>query len=309
MKKAKTHFQHYYSYYGLVFNSELPLNLPTTSPAKADVTVRYHQPAISQHADKTAYQSLPNGLFFTIKNIASFLVTDGQSIEITPKQNVDINIVKLYVLGMCTAAILRYRGFLVFHGTSIVFKEHAILLLGQKGAGKSSLAAALQQKGCAILCDDIAPIQFIQNKPTVKKGLSHVKLMPDTMNAIGLPQDDNLYKRIAKNAPKRKVSFDTAIKINEHYPLKTIIVLDWNGAKGLQKLAGADCFLSLTMHLFFSQLRKNVNSEIDKNEFNQCAQIASVTNILAREREASPAIMVQNIEKTLDIINELASVD
>ena len=59
------------------------------------------------------------------------------------------------VLVDCNAALLHQRELLVLHASAIATVRGAVILIGKTATGKSSLAAAFYQRGCAVLTDEI----------------------------------------------------------------------------------------------------------------------------------------------------------
>ncbi len=55
--------------------------------------------------------------------------------------------VRLFLLGSVMGAVLHYRGVTPLHGNGFVHEGGAVLVLGNMGVGKSTLAAALVKKG------------------------------------------------------------------------------------------------------------------------------------------------------------------
>jgi hypothetical protein len=55
------------------------------------------------------------------------------------------------------AAVL--RGLEVLHAGAVAIEDGAVVLLGTSGAGKTSLAAALERRGATFLCDDVLAVE------------------------------------------------------------------------------------------------------------------------------------------------------
>jgi hypothetical protein len=60
-----------------------------------------------------------------------------------------------YLVGPILAFVLRRRGALLLHGSSVAMGKAAVTFLGPSGAGKSTLAAALAKRGFSLLADDL----------------------------------------------------------------------------------------------------------------------------------------------------------
>lgn len=81
--------------------------------------------------------------------------------------------------------ILCRMGMVSFHAAALAKDGRAILLMGQKGAGKSTLAAALQQMGWTLLADDLVRIRHAEGLWHAVPGMRRNKLKTDVMIALG----------------------------------------------------------------------------------------------------------------------------
>jgi|GEM_PF-3431236 len=50
------------------------------------------------------------------------------------------------------------KGYLVLHGSCVLFGQHAICIVGRSGSGKSTLAAALCSRGARLVADGMTPV-------------------------------------------------------------------------------------------------------------------------------------------------------
>lgn len=85
--------------------------------------------------------------------------------------------VEAYLLGPVLGCLLRLRGGVVLHACVVDTGDGAVVLTGPKGAGKSTLAAAL---GLPVLSDDLAPIAWRDGRPWVEPGYPRLRLWDDT---------------------------------------------------------------------------------------------------------------------------------
>jgi len=63
-----------------------------------------------------------------------------------------------YLLGPVLGLLLRLRGVTCLHASAVSFGNRAIVFVGSEGAGKSTTAAMLAQKGCAVISDDVVAL-------------------------------------------------------------------------------------------------------------------------------------------------------
>ena len=161
------HPQQDYFAYGLRIRSPLALPFQTlhstpTSKLGADVTIRIGPtPAGLPNPIWKAPQreSVPGAfLMTTVDNVARYLVTDGRDILVEPCGGSWPEIAA-FLVDVPFAALLRQRGLTTLHASAVEAQGGAALFAGCSGAGKSSLAAALVRRGCALVSDDIAAVQ------------------------------------------------------------------------------------------------------------------------------------------------------
>ena len=120
----------------------------------------------------------------------------------------------------------------------------ALILLGEKGAGKSTLAAALSLSGCSLLCDDIVPIVESEDSgiPAVLPGISRAKLLPDAYkNLIGSIETaalnyDGISKYYTDLPQEQKTVPLTAVLYLEQKPIESVEIQSVSGMKKFQKL-------------------------------------------------------------------------
>ncbi len=97
------------------------------------------------------------------------------------------------VMGPATGALLRLRGKTVLHGSSVTVGTKTLLFLGASGAGKSTMAAALQARGGQVLTDDLV---VLDESGRVLPGWRWLKLWPDSARFV--PGTNRLHELTTK---------------------------------------------------------------------------------------------------------------
>ncbi len=122
-----------------------------------------------------------------IKNIAEFYVEKGSVIIYEPHERASFETIKLYLLGSCMGAVLLQRRILPLHGSCLNIKGEGVLITGDSGAGKSTIAAALCKKGFRMLTDDVAAIVYQESRrPLVCPGYPSQKLWEDAIDRMDI---------------------------------------------------------------------------------------------------------------------------
>ncbi|MEM7405728.1 MAG: hypothetical protein AAF458_10575 [Pseudomonadota bacterium] len=89
-----------------------------------------------------------------------------------------------YFMGPIAGLWLRLDGASPLHASVVRIGDRAVAFAGAASAGKSTLAAALNQRGCPVLSDDICVVQFIDGVPWVTPGYPRVNLWPESGAAL-----------------------------------------------------------------------------------------------------------------------------
>lgn len=89
-----------------------------------------------------------------------------------------------YLLGPVMGFILRRRGVLALHASSVRLFDSAVVLCGPSGSGKSTTAAALALRGVPVLAEDISPIIEERGRLLVEPGYPRVCLWPGAVEIL-----------------------------------------------------------------------------------------------------------------------------
>jgi hypothetical protein len=83
--------------------------------------------------------------------------------------------------------VLVRRGLVSFHAAALAGGDGAVLVMGDKGMGKSTLSSALQQRGWSCVADDLARVAEDEAGAwRTFAGLRDTKLLADSIAALGL---------------------------------------------------------------------------------------------------------------------------
>ena len=89
------------------------------------------------------------------------------------------------------ALCLLHRGDLALHAAAVEINGSALMLVAPGGSGKTTLAAAFAQAGYRVLSEDVTCIT-IDGHPAIVPGPAMLRLRPDVISSIELPQADVL---------------------------------------------------------------------------------------------------------------------
>jgi hypothetical protein len=164
--------------------------------------------------------------------------------------------------------LLRQRGYLVLHASAVACRHRAAVFLGASGWGKSTLAAALHQRGFPFIADDVVAIDTGKAVPVVLPGVPQVKLWPDAVAA--LHEDTAALPRVHPQFEKRVRPLSAPI-VTEPAPLGRLYVLADGPAPALEPVAPREALVELLRHSYGARTLQHVRREA---HFLQCAAVA-----------------------------------
>ena len=112
-------------------------------------------------------------------------VHEGREIVIEPAPGADERALRLVILGNGLGALLHQRGLLVLHASSVAIAGLAVVFPGFSGAGKSTMAAALNRRGHPLVADDVVAVRAEADNWLVLPAFPQVKLYPEAAESLG----------------------------------------------------------------------------------------------------------------------------
>lgn len=186
----------HYQIYGITLSSNQPLPIltPASTATTTDIKVHLTESNLS-HSDKRIH---PGGWYQKPKadGIYYYLSLGGSkqklNVEIAPNgKQIWINWVNLplveitaMLIGCVIGTALRLQGKICLHSSVIKVDNYAIAIIGAKGAGKSTTAAALAKQGYPILADDIAVLTDCGDTFLVQPGYPRLRLWKSAVNQL-----------------------------------------------------------------------------------------------------------------------------
>lgn len=213
-----------YSYraYGLTITSDraMPMLAPCEGE-RADVSVTFvgDRPELKEDTSGTLVYPRPSsassilnvwrtadgGFRLTARfrdEYCTFVVDpEGKEVLVAWAEKTPLQDVLLYLVGPVLGVVLRLRGNVCLHGSALACEGYSFVLIGSKGAGKSTMAAALIERGCSMLTDDVAVLTEAGGRFLVQPGYPGVRLRPQA--AATLFQDEEELPALWSDADER----------------------------------------------------------------------------------------------------------
>lgn len=299
-----TSFQ--YKTYGLVIHSEFEIEglVLASSTETPDVEFKLSKLDVAPYSLIKGFlikEVTPEGFLYGIKDLATFLITDGKTVLADPLTQ-ESERWQMYLLGSVMGALLQQRGFLTLHGSAFLFNDRAHLILGASGMGKSSIAMALHQKGFEFLTDDICAINFNDaGIPYLFYGSRHIKLWEDAIKNLDTAQEQ--MARVRQNLPKFRLLLEEGNHDVTH-ALGHIFALNITRLEDdivtFNKLNTLENLQFLNLNVYRKQFLQDMN--LEKNAFHMLSQLANSASgvVLSRtQARTNVRFVAEKIEEFL----------
>ena len=184
----------YYNAFGLTIASDFELpELSEAAPGAAALTIRRRaidHPALATMRN-TAIDFKGDQQLLAWETVGAFLVSHEENrIDVDPVPGLDPRLLSFPLLGPVLATYLHYGGCFVLHASAVSVNGEGVVLLGDKGAGKSTTASALVTAGHTLLSDDVVAIRFCPDgPPLIQPAFGQVKLTESAAEVMSLDAD------------------------------------------------------------------------------------------------------------------------
>ena len=149
----------------------------------------------------------PRECLLTVPEVGSFYAVEGREVIYSAVPGADPEWVRLYLNGQVLVALLHQRKIISFHASSFVYDGRGVMILGETGAGKSSVTLAFALNACpdpetgiagdeqpgdsnpkpaGFLTDDLTPVVFEGSSPCIMPLNRKVKIRQDTAEELGI---------------------------------------------------------------------------------------------------------------------------
>lgn len=287
---------------GLLFQSDIALTEYTSVPAgnpdavieTGERAARAAAAAEPQTWEYDGFQASSLGPVIVVPDVAAYLVTGGNRIDVSPVEGSDPGMVRLYLIGSAIGMLFHQRGQVILHGAAVVQPSGITLFTGPSGAGKSTLAAHLAGRGHAVLGDDTLPLDWEGgNAPKAWPGARVFKLCQDAADRL----ETTGQTRIAQSY--EKIFVDNPCPVPEMpVPLAEIVLLERTEATPeLTRMDGLEAVAMIARNTYRPEYLRLIGTE--GRHFEQIAALSTHvrTYRLARPWDAT------RLDETLDLLS------
>ncbi len=228
------------------------------------------------------YQINSSDVLLKIDNIGKYWIKDKKTIVIDRILGVSDADIALYLLGTCFAYIVMLNGGFAIHGSAIKIGDSCIIFTGDSGAGKSTTAARLIEKGYSLLADDVCVITFdTKGRAIVHPAYPQLKLWDNSVEKLGYDKAE--LKTVSDSWQKFRLS---AKDIYHSMPVRVshVFELKPSDSEEIQCLAvqGFDKLKLLLSNTYRNFFIPTLN--LEKAHFQFCTQLAKQIEVKQIER-------------------------
>jgi hypothetical protein len=266
-----------YALFGLRFASDFELpQLPAASGVDVDVRIIRCEAAEQPETgtDGTSVQFGPAEQVLAWATVGTFRITGMDRIEVAANPGVSDALVALPLLGSVVATLLQRRGLFVVHASAAVVGGAGFALLGDKGAGKSTTAAALIAAGHGLLADDVVAIDFAaEERPAMLPAFGQLKLWDDAAGAVrgtGLERGERLHALIDKSNYRVAQGFR-----GEAVPLRRLYILRRGETAGVSAVAAVEAISALLRFSYVGRFGQEGFGPTLGEHFRRCSLLAA----------------------------------
>lgn len=203
----------------------------------------------------------------------------------------------VYLVGPVLGATLRLLRRSVLHASAVEVDGRALLVMGDAGAGKSTLTAALVDAGLPLITEDVAALDVVDGAPLrVFRGGTRVKLWPESVRGLR-GREDALPLLVPSSVDWHKRYLDCAERMTAHdaVPVAAIVHLERTpdvDSPELTPLRAHDKLLCLLANGYASRLVRPDDRADELSRVSRVAQEVPVLRMRYPDRfEALPGVV------------------
>ncbi|CAM3268765.1 aldolase [Paenibacillus lupini] len=231
---------------------------PDVSIEYADLRgfIQSWEPGQKRHIDLTR-----NEIVLHIPEAAYYRIVGSSLIQVMPEKGSDPREVRIFLLGVCLSIVMIHRGIVPMHASGVMIDGKAYIIVGDCGAGKSTLGAAFRQAGYKLISDDIVGLSIDEsNILTAYPGYPQQKLWQQSLDYLNMESAN--YDQILDNYNKFAVPFGDQF-IKDPLPLAGIFELEKADIPqiAMRPLKSLERVQLIRYHLFLGKVLNELSKE------------------------------------------------
>jgi hypothetical protein len=239
-----------YTAFGLTICSDIelpgfPASIEEFDP-DVEIRVALQRREYSAKSRPSSIVATPDEVVFHWDWVGTYTVRHGREILIEPLRGVEEALLRLPLDGAVFGALLHQRSFGVINASAVRMGDAAVAFVGLRGAGKSTMAAALVARGHTLVADDTVAIDRTDDgRFVMRPGVPRVTLWPDSAASAGFRPE----WLPALHASGDKRALDAAEGFSsEALPIRAIYLLANGEAASVDRIASRQALFELFPH-------------------------------------------------------------
>jgi hypothetical protein len=220
-----------YSYkaYGINISSQIKLPELLSKEAKNfQVFIEYgrvENPVPERGKYFSKVEKTKDGFKCYINCIGGVKIVGKRKIIVSPENKAEKRGFRFLVSGIALGLLLHLRGLVTLHASAVAIRGGAVAFVGQKGMGKSTMAAALHASGHSIVTDDLLVLNTTEDSVQAYPGFPHLKLTAESI-IESLDEDPHRIPKIDPEGPKHSFAAKKDF-LRTPLPLQCVYVLEY----------------------------------------------------------------------------------
>ncbi len=298
--------EYFYRIYGLRVQSQIPFSPAQPDvPGEAEVRIVFGRvPDFLREAGRKGYGTWTNGFtsaWFRVRDGTQVYVEGGNQITVELSKEPRMLLVTSLLLGAGMALICLQRGEPFFHGSALDAGGQAILLCGESGAGKSTVAMELLQRKLGFLADDTMRVHPGVGGMLAEPSYPQQKICRDMALKCGKPLEELIYidEERDKYAWRRQDCYrKEAVVLGKIFWLRKDPVDRRKDAVRIRRITGKEALEILSAQLYLADTYK-YSTGIPYLLMEQLIRIAGQTEIYEVGRQTDKDTLPEVVTKIL----------
>ncbi len=131
-----------------------------------------------------------------LPGVGTIEVAGGSDVLLVPDPGCEPADLAPYLEGTVAAVLLAQRGSFALHANAVRIAGKVVAICGPRGAGKSTTAMRLVQRGHVLLADDFCPLRFTETEVLVEGTGRRPRVTPETVARLGLDLPSSTPQRV-----------------------------------------------------------------------------------------------------------------
>jgi hypothetical protein len=189
-------------------------------------------------------------------NLADFEISaSARKITCFPVQELPADTICHLLLDQVLPRCMAHQGRIMLHASAVQLSGGVVLLIGDSGTGKSTLAANFQQAGNPVLSDDCIWVKESKEQLTTVPSYKGLRLWNDSLEVLFGMNPDTYSMAHYSNKKRIYLEGDEHSKKDDDHSLRATIVLSplkqgMSSEISLERLSQSETFISILRQTF-----------------------------------------------------------